>query len=77
MFHGNKRLDVEMPPVTGKAVPVLKGEILRITQVAGGQCVDFNCFNLHDYKEHMSVGHTRRQGRFCRGPFRVERAAAL
>ena len=54
----------------GKAVPVHKGEILRITQVEGGQCVDFNCFNLHDYKEHMSVGHTRRQGlRFVEGHF--------
>ena len=69
MQRGEKRLDVEMPPVTGKAVPVYQGEILRITQVGGGQCVDFNCFNLHDYKEHMSVGHTRRQGRFVTGHF--------
>ena len=68
MERGKKRLDIEMPPVTGKAVPVYKGEILRITQVDGGQCVDFNCFNLHDYKEHMSVGHIRRQGlRFVEG----------
>ena len=28
----------------------------------GGQCIDFNAFNLHDYKEYMSVGHSRRQG---------------
>ena len=38
------------------------GEVLRITQVEGEQCVDFNCFNLHDYKERMSVGHMRVQG---------------
>jgi hypothetical protein len=38
------------------AVPVYQGEVLRIAQVEGSQCVDFNCYNLHDYKEHMSVG---------------------
>jgi hypothetical protein len=27
--------------------------------VDGGQCVDFNCFNLHDYKEFMHCGRTR------------------
>jgi uncharacterized protein YcgI (DUF1989 family) len=41
---------------------VYQGEVLRITQVEGEQCVDFNCFNLHDYKERMSVGHMRPQG---------------
>ncbi|MPZ51755.1 MAG: DUF1989 domain-containing protein [Acidimicrobiia bacterium] len=49
-------------PVSGKAIPIRKGEVLRIEQVADGQCVDFNAFNLHDYKEYMSVGHSRRQG---------------
>ena len=33
--------------------------ILRIEQVEGGQCVDFNCFNLHDYKEFFHTGRTR------------------
>jgi len=46
-------------PGTGKAVELLKGQILRIEQVEGGQCVDFNCFNLHDYKEFMHCGRTR------------------
>jgi len=54
--YGKVRLDLILQPVSGKAVPVYKGEVLRITQVQGGQCVDFNCYNLHDYKEHMSVG---------------------
>lgn len=58
----NRRLEIVLEPVTGKALPVFKGETLRITQLEGGQCVDFNCYNLHDYKEHMSVGVTRRQG---------------
>jgi len=46
-------------PGTGKAVEVRAGQILRIEQVEGGQCVDFNCFNLNDYKEFMHCGRTR------------------
>jgi uncharacterized protein YcgI (DUF1989 family) len=48
-----------MQPGTGKAVELRAGEILRIEQVEGLQCVDFNCFNLHDYKEYMHCGRTR------------------
>jgi uncharacterized protein YcgI (DUF1989 family) len=48
-----------LEPVTGKAVPVMKGEVLRIEQVVGGTCVDFNAFNLHDYKEALDCGFTR------------------
>ena len=48
-----------MLPGTGKAVEVRAGQVLRIEQVDGGQCVDFNCFNLHDYKEFMHCGRTR------------------
>lgn len=61
-FFGNKRLDITLEPVTGKAIPLKAGEVLRIKQVEGGQCADFNCFNLNDYKEHMSISRTRRQG---------------
>ncbi|MBV8031835.1 MAG: urea carboxylase-associated family protein [Betaproteobacteria bacterium] len=48
-----------LEPGTGKAIELLKGQVLRIEQVEGGQCVDFNCFNLHDYKEFMHTGRTR------------------
>lgn len=48
-----------LEPGTGKAIEVRRGQILRISQVEGGQCVDFNCFNLHDYKEHFHSGRTR------------------
>ena len=48
-----------LQPGTGKAVELLAGQILRIEQVEGLQCVDFNCFNLHDYKEFMHCGRTR------------------
>jgi uncharacterized protein YcgI (DUF1989 family) len=59
MEYGAKRFDLTLEPVTGKALPVYKGEVLRITQVGGEQCVDFNAFNLHDYKEYMSVSNSR------------------
>jgi uncharacterized protein YcgI (DUF1989 family) len=59
---GRPRFSQRLEPVSGKAVPVYKGETLRITQIEGGQCVDFNCFNLRDHKEYMSVGHMRREG---------------
>ena len=48
-----------MEPGTGKALELLAGQILRIEQIDGGQCVDFNAFNLHDYKEYMHCGRTR------------------
>lgn len=46
-------------PGTGKALEVKKGQVLRIEQIEGGQCADFNCFNLHDYKEFFHTGRTR------------------
>ena len=49
-----------LEPATGKALPVLKGQIIRLLQVEGEQCIDFNAYNLHDYKEHFSAGNTRR-----------------
>ncbi len=48
-----------MQPGTGKALELRKGQILRVEQIEGAQCVDFNCFNLHDYKEFMHCGRTR------------------
>jgi len=60
MEYGAKREDILLQPVSGKALPVYRGEVLRIIQVDGEQCVDFNAFNLHDYKEYMSTSNTRR-----------------
>ncbi|MEX2623991.1 MAG: urea carboxylase-associated family protein [Acidimicrobiia bacterium] len=62
MKYGEAREDFILQPVSGRALPVYEGEVLRIQQVGEGQCVDFNCFNLYDYKERMSVGMSRRQG---------------
>lgn len=52
-------LEHVLQPGTGKALEVMAGQVLRIEQVEGGQCVDFNCFNLHDHKEFMHTGRTR------------------
>jgi hypothetical protein len=57
--YGPKRFEQVLEPVTGKAVPVRRGEVLRIEQLEGGTCVDFNAFNLHDYKEFLDCGFTR------------------
>lgn len=57
--YGEKRWEMTLEPITGKAVPVMRGEVLRIEQAEGGTCVDFNAFNLHDYKEFLDCGFTR------------------
>lgn len=57
--YGELRWEQVLEPVTGKAVPVKRGEVLRMSLVEGPQCLDFNCFNLHDYKERMEMGWTR------------------
>ncbi|WP_028049363.1 urea carboxylase-associated family protein [Cellulomonas sp. URHD0024] len=44
---------------TGKAFEVSAGQVLRVEQITGDQCVDLNVFNLHDYREFMHVGRTR------------------
>ncbi|MBI2090199.1 MAG: urea carboxylase-associated family protein [Deltaproteobacteria bacterium] len=57
--YGPKREDIILQPVSGKALEVYRGEVLRIIQIEGEQCVDFDAFNLHDYKEYLGVSNTR------------------
>jgi uncharacterized protein len=57
--YGHPRYEHTLQPVTGTAVPVRRGEVFRIQQTEGGTCVDFNAFNLHDYKEFLDCGFTR------------------
>lgn len=52
-------VDLVLEPGTGKAVEVTSGQVVRIEQVEGGQCADFNAFNLHDYREAFHCGRTR------------------
>ena len=66
--YGPLKTEVLLQPVSGKALPVLRGEVIRIIQEEGGQCVDFNAFNLHDYKEYLGVSNTR-----SRNAFRVKK----
>jgi len=58
-------LEHVMEPGTGKALPVLRGQVLRIEQVGNGQCADFNACNLHDYKEYCHTGRTRHLHGLC------------
>jgi uncharacterized protein YcgI (DUF1989 family) len=51
--------ELTIEPGTGKALELRRGQVLRIEQATGRQCADFNCFNLHDYKEFFHTGRTR------------------
>jgi uncharacterized protein YcgI (DUF1989 family) len=51
--------EIVIEPGTGKALELRRGQVLRIEQLVGAQCADFNCFNLHDYKEFMHTGRIR------------------
>lgn len=65
--YGDIRFEQRLEPGTGRAVPVRKGEVLRMSQLVGGQCIDFNAYNLHDYKEWLDCGFNRQRG-FFTGP---------
>jgi uncharacterized protein YcgI (DUF1989 family) len=60
--YGPLRDEILIKPITGKAIPVHAGEVLRIIQVEGGTCVDYNAYNLHDYKEYLDCGFNRIRG---------------
>jgi uncharacterized protein len=48
-----------LDPATGVALPLERGEVLRIEQLGDGQCVDLNAFSLADYKERFDAALTR------------------
>lgn len=62
LVYGPVREDLVLPPITGKAIPVHAGEVLRVSQVKGGTCVDYNAYNLHDYKVWLDCGFNRNRG---------------
>jgi uncharacterized protein YcgI (DUF1989 family) len=64
---GEPRRCHRIEPIAGKAVTVRCGEVLRIEQLGGETCVDFNAFNLHDYKESLDCGFTRSSQSFTPG----------
>lgn len=47
-----------IPPRSGTAFILKKGEQLTVTDIQGEQVSDFICFNLHDTKEYLSSGRT-------------------
>lgn len=50
---------IHIPAMHGKAFEVKQGQILRLTQKAGSQVVDFNCWNRHNPQEMFWAGRTR------------------
>ena len=47
-----------IPPRSGTAFILKKGERLKVTDIQGEQVSDFICFNLNDKKEYLSSGRT-------------------
>lgn len=47
-----------IPPQTGTAFILKKGQSLRITDIKGEQVSDLVCFNQHDTGEYLSSGRT-------------------
>ncbi|MDH3690512.1 MAG: urea carboxylase-associated family protein [Gammaproteobacteria bacterium] len=50
---------IEVPPKSGRALVVKRGDTVRVTDIEGCQVADFVCFNEHDHKEFLSSGKTR------------------
>lgn len=48
----------KVPPKSGMALTVKQGQVLRISDIAGGQVADLFCFALGDLNERLSAGHT-------------------
>lgn len=47
-----------IPPRTGVAFILKKGQQLRVVDIEGEQVSDLVCYNLHDKKEYLSSGRT-------------------
>jgi uncharacterized protein len=47
-----------IPPRSGVAFILYKGQQLKITDIQGEQVSDFICYNLHDKAEYLSSGRT-------------------
>lgn len=47
-----------IPPRSGIAFPLKKGQQLTVIDIEGEQVADLMCYNLHDTKEYLSSGRT-------------------
>jgi uncharacterized protein YcgI (DUF1989 family) len=52
-------LDTTIPAATGRAVELATGQVLRIEQLADGQCVDLTAFELRQPHRAFSAARTR------------------
>lgn len=52
-------LDQVMPPKSGLAIVVKKGQHLRVTDLEGKQVVDMAIFNEHNHREKLSTSYSR------------------
>ncbi len=50
---------IVVPGYTGRAVPVDKGRIIRVTDIEGSQIADTFALNRDDTDEYLSTSHTR------------------
>jgi uncharacterized protein YcgI (DUF1989 family) len=51
--------EIHIPARHGRAFEVKQGQILRLTQKAGPQVIDFNAWNRHSPREMLWAGRTR------------------
>lgn len=56
---------IEVDPMSAEAFTILRGQTIRIVDVAGGQPGDLVAFNLHDLSERFSQARTRVENRTC------------
>jgi uncharacterized protein YcgI (DUF1989 family) len=50
---------IDIPPASGRSFKVEKSQRLRVIDIEGQQVGDLICFNLDDFAECISTGHTR------------------
>src|SRR6267378_5339236 len=66
-INGRPVLDVVMPPKSGRAVELKKGQHIRITDIDGKQVCDVAVFNMDNLREKLSTSYSR-----TRYPMKVE-----
>src|SRR5947208_15934701 len=58
-INGRPVLDVVMPPKSGRAVELKKGQHIRITDIDGKQVCDVAVFNMGNLREKLSTSYSR------------------
>src|SRR6202163_538093 len=52
-------LDVVMPPKSGKAIELKRGQRIRVTDIEGKQVCDVALFNMDNLREKLSTSYSR------------------